>query len=335
MSAPGSIPVAVTGFGSVGRGLARILVDYPEIPIIITAAVDRSGYALDPSGLDPTGLLAAKWAGSLASHMNGRSGRFGMKALRESQAKVLIEASSTNFVDGEPGSTYARMALLAKVSVVLASKGPLVVHWDSLHELAETTGCMIGISATHGAPVPAVDFGRVALRGNRLRGIHALLNSTTGLILEAMENGASFEESVSTARGGGVAETDLSLDTEGWDAAAKCVILARSLFAARMTLEDVERKGIAQLTPREVREAADARTPIKLVADIGQRDGRVKASVWPQRLMPDDPLAGLRHGALGVVYDAAPVGPLFVAAYGKGGIPTAAAVIRDVLTIAG
>lgn len=324
--------VAMTGFGSVGQGLARILLEHRDLPLVMTAVADRGGFVLSADGLDPARLLDAKAThGTVARYEGGRKGVFGANDLRESAAEVLVEAASTNFSDGEPGWSYVRTALEEGLDVVLASKGPLVAHWDELHKLAREKDVKIAISATHGAPLPAIDFARVALKGSRLNRLHALLNSTSGLLLEEMEKGFSLEEAIARISSVGVAETNPRLDIEGWDAAAKCLIIGRALLGGDMGLRDVDRQGIEKLMPSDVQAAAEAGTPIKLVCEIWPGSNGAEARVRPERLAQDDPLCSLRKGALGIVYDAEPVGPMFVGAYGAGGIPTAAAVIRDVL----
>lgn len=325
--------VALSGFGSVGRGFASILVENPDLPIQITVVVDRGGYSLSADGLNPMELLGAKRAGSVARHPSGRAVPFDRAALEESGAKVLVEAASTSFLDGQPGWDYVQMALNTGLDVVLASKGPLVAHWDELYRLASENGSHVGISATHGAPLPVLDLVRFGMSGSRLKSVRALFNSTTGLLLEEMEKSRSLDEAVRVAVEAGVAETDPRLDVEGWDAAAKCVIVGRSLFGGGLQLEDVDRTGIENLTTSEVMEAAEAGTPIKLLCCIEPGHSGAVASVRPSRLASDDPLSTLRAGALGVVYDVEPMGSLFLAAYGAGGVPTAAAVIRDILNL--
>ncbi len=329
------IRVALIGFGSVGREFAGILRDYPELPLAITLAVDRGGFALDPHGLDPNTLIAAKALGSVARHESGTAANLDSPPIERSIADVMVEASSTNFATGEPGWSYVKAAIEAGLNVVLASKGPLVAHWDELFRLAEAKGVKVAFSASHGAPLPVIEMARAGFGGSRLLGIRALFNSTTGLILEAMERGASLDEGIVEARAGGVVETDPSLDVDGWDASAKCVIVARRVFGARLTLDEVDREGIRGLTTDQVQQAARQGTPIKLLCRIEPAGDRVRAFVSPAKLPAGDPLATLREGALGVVYDAEPVGPMFLAAYGKGGLATAAAVIRDIVAISG
>src|SRR5579872_2639617 len=325
--------VALTGFGSVGQSLAQILVEYPDLLLSIAMVADRGGVAVAPDGLDPAALLDAKREGSVARHPNGHAGQVTEDDIRDSGAEVLLELASTSYADGEPGWTYVQSALNMGLNVVLASKGPLVAHWDELFDLAARKNRSVRYSATHGAPLPAIDLARFGLSGSTLRGIRALLNSTTGLLLEQMETGKSLEEAVAMASAAGVAETNPSLDIEGWDAAAKCVILGRSLFGGRLALDEVERTGIEKLESREAAEAARHGTPIKLLCTIEPGLSGPRASVRPARLERADPLSTLRDGALGVVYDAEPIGPVFLAAYGAGGRPTAAAVIRDVLNL--
>ncbi|HZT97666.1 MAG TPA: hypothetical protein VFB34_12600 [Chloroflexota bacterium] len=336
MSSPiagGPIRVAMTGFGSVGRNLATILIERPDLPIVLTAAADRSGYAIDPSGLSPQALLDAKRSGGLAGHPLGREGSLTAAELQQSRSGVLVEAASTSFENGQPGWGYVEAAFEAGLDVVLASKGPLVAHWDELYRAASHHGCRVGISATHGAPLPAIDLVAFGMTGSRLSGLRALFNSTSGLLLERMEAGASLEQALQAVSEVGVAETNPRLDIEGWDAAAKCVIVGRSLFGGSLGLAEVDRQGIENLSGDEVRGAAQAGTPVKLVARIEPGPDGPLAAVRPERLQSDDPLASLRNGALGIVYEAEPVGPMFLAAYGSGGRSTAAAVIRDVLRL--
>lgn len=327
--------VAVTGFGSVGQALAQILVDHVELPIVIVAVVDRGGYALDKDGLSPEALLDAKSEGSVARHSSGHKAAFDAEALHASGADALLELSSTNYDDGEPGWGYVQAVLELGLDVVLASKGSLVAHWDELFEGAERAGSRVGFSATHGAPLPAVDMARYGLAGSQITAIRALFNSTTGLLLEQMETGKSLEESLVVASQAGSVETNPALDIEGWDAAAKCVIVGRSIFGGTLTLDGVSRVGIENLSGSEVREAAKNDTPIKLVSTILPGTDGPNASVKPVSLPAGDPLAGLRDGALGIVYEAEPIGAMFVAGYSTfgAGTTTAASVIRDLLTL--
>jgi homoserine dehydrogenase len=327
------VRIALVGFGNVGKGLVHILAKHPELPLMITGVADRGGAAIASKGLDPTSLLAAKQRGSVAEHAAGQRGLAGAAFLDAAHANVLVEAASTNFIDAEPGWSYVQAAMARRMDVVLASKGPLVLYWDELWAKADECGVQVRFAGTTGAPLPAIEVARSALLGSRLKRLHALLNATTGFIIETMEGGASLAEGIRSAQQAGVAETDPTLDIEGFDAAAKCVILANTLFGSSLKLEQVHRQGITALTTEEVQTAARAGTPIRLLADI-QRDGEtVRASVAPTPLPLGNPLATLRHGALGIVYDAEPVGPIFTAVYKVGGIPTAAAVLRDILSL--
>jgi homoserine dehydrogenase len=341
MTPESTTKVALTGFGSVGRALAEILIEQPGLPIAMTLVADRGGYVMNPDGLNPADVLAAKAQGSVSTHPQGTVDRIDRTVLSASQADVLLELASTNYDDGEPGWTYVQAAFDAGLNVVLASKGPLVAHWDELFAQAKVSGKSVGLSATHGAPVPVVDFARFGLAGSKIIRVRALFNSTTGLLLELMEKGNSLDQAIRIVSSAGVAETNPRLDIEGWDAAAKCVIVGRSLFGGNLSLDQVDRTGIENLTTAEVVDAAAAGTPIKLLCTLDPVAGGVRARVHPECIQPGDPLATLRHGNLGVVYDADPIGPQFVSsAEGwsgqpsvSGGRPTAAAVIRDVLLL--
>ena len=253
--------IALTGFGSVGASLAGILAGRPDLPMKLTLVGDRGGIAVSPDGLDPEELLAAKSSGSVANHKFGVGAPLTAERLEQSAATVLVEAASTNFEDGQPGWGFVQMAFQIGIDVVLASKGPLVRHWDRLHDLAREQGLRVGYSATHGAPLPVITMGRTGLAGSTISGLRALFNSTTGLLLEHMEQGLTLAEASAAVARDGVAETNPALDIEGWDAAAKCVIVARSLFGGNLELEDVARKGIEGLSTSEVPESGGGWDP--------------------------------------------------------------------------
>ena len=145
-----------------------------------------------------------------------------------------------------------------------------------------------------GAPI--FSLFRETLPAARVRRFRALLNSTTSVILEAMEAGNSFEEAVKTAQALGITETDPSNDVDGWDAAVKVCTLATVLMDVPLKLEEIERTGIRDLDTGAVQAARQAGRPFKLVSQAEYRDGRIMASVRPQQLAPDDPLATI-HGA--------------------------------------
>jgi homoserine dehydrogenase len=300
---------------------------------------DRRGAVVDPAGLDARELLRAKRErGSVAATAQEQVVTVGEEFLVSSKADLFIEASSTNFVDAEPGWTSIRSALGLGMDVVLASKGALVLYYSDLMELARSRGKTVSYSATIGAPLPILELTNRALVGTSVLGFEGVLNSTSNVILQAMIEGKSYDEGVHVAQELGIAETDPTLDVDGWDAAAKAAIVANAAFGSSLGINDVSREGIRGITPAEVRAAVEAGSTLKLVSTASRRDGVVVAAVRVEQRGPVDPLGRLRGSEMGAVIHTDPLGDFTATVENSGGvtggIATAYTVLRDVINLA-
>lgn len=336
------IRLALTGFGNVGQGVARLIRDDGNelervhgVRLVLTGVADRGGAAVLPGGLNPGALLETKAReGTVASGIGGQKGLRGEAFLDAASADVLLEGSSTNFVDAEPGWSYAAGALRRHMDVVLASKGALVLHFDDLMDEATRADRRVLFGGTIGAPLPILELADRALIGAGIRGIEGIVNATTNQILTTMATGAGYEEGVRAAQEAGVAETDPTLDVDGWDAAAKAVILARTLFGASLALDDVERTGIRDLTPQELGAAQESGETYKLIARVRRDGAAVLATVAPERRSLNDPLGRLTGTQMGVVFTTERLGAVSASVEDTGGVPTALTVLRDVVNLA-
>lgn len=336
------IRLALTGFGNVGRGVAEILrdnsnwyVDAYGLRLVLTGVADRGGAAVSPDGLQPSDLLAAKRGhGTVAASPGGRPGLAGDAFLDAAGAQLLLEGASTNFKDAEPGWSYARGALRRGMDVVLASKGALVLYFDQLMQEARKAGRVVRYSATIGAPLPILELADRALVGVHILELQGIVNATANQILTSMSEGATYEEGVRAAQEAGVAETDPTLDVDGWDAAAKVVILAHSLFGAPLRLEDVAREGIRGIDAAELENAGRTGQTYKLVARIARDENGVRAAVGPELRPLNDPLGRLRGQEMGVVFRTDRLGDVASTVEGTGGLSTALTVLRDVVNLA-
>lgn len=337
--------LAVTGFGNVGQGLASLLVkrgrEYEQrygLRLLLTGVTDRRGGTADPAGLDPDAVLRAKRVrGSIVGHERGVEGLAGAAFLDAAGADILIEAASTNFEDAEPGWSYIREAIDREMDVVLASKGSLALHWQELFDRARGAGRSVLFSATVGAPVPSLQMADRVLVGTTVHNFDGILNGTTHQILTSMSEGATYAEGVRRAQEMGIAETDPTLDVDGWDAAAKVAIVANVVFGSALGLRDVRREGIRGVTPDDLAAAHDAGDTIKLIASARREGDSVRLMVRPQRVPRDHPLGRLRRDAMGIVFATDPLGTMSVTcepAGHTGGIVTAMACLRDVFNLA-
>ena len=211
--------------------------------------------------------------------------------LREAQTDVLFEATSLNISHGEPAVDHLRAALEHGAHAITANKGPIVHAYAELQALAQRQNRRFLFESTVMDGIPIFSLFRENLPALRLQGFRGILNSTTNVILSAMEEGLSFDASLRKAQELGVAETDATHDLEGWDAAVKVAALVIVLMGEPVKLDAIRRQGIRGLTGEQVRAARAAGTPYKLVCEAKRGSRGIEARVAPERLPLTDALA--------------------------------------------
>lgn len=331
--------IALIGFGTVGQGLLAILRDKAESlrqqqfePRIVAVATRSRGTLYDPAGLDSGTLLSAIGQGSL-SHYPDQPGLArdwdALRLARESNADVLVEASPSNLQTGQPALDLCRAALENGKHVVLANKGPVAVAYDELRMLAAQHGKRLLLEATVMAGTPSLRLGMQALAGCTIREARGILNGTTNYILTQMESGLPYVEALAQAQQLGYAEADPTADVDGWDAAAKAIILAAALFNRRLTFDEMDVKGISQITAEDVAAAQAAGERWKLIAHITPEGG----SVQPVRIPTSHPLAGVSGATNAVTYTTDLLGDVTLVGAGAGGVQTGFGLLSDLLDI--
>lgn len=186
--------------------------------------------------------------------------------LDQSRAQVLVELTTLNPLTGEPAISHIRAAFGRKMHVVTANKGPNAHAYHDLQNEANQRGLRFRFESTVMDGAPVFNQFRNNIPGVTVLGFAGVLNSTSNLVIEAMERGGSFEDGLRYAREIGVAEADPSYDIEGWDSAAKTAVLANVLLDARATPQKVDREGIGSLTPDRIRRLALKNETVRLVS---------------------------------------------------------------------
>jgi homoserine dehydrogenase len=183
-----------------------------------------------------------------------------------------------------------------------------------------------------GAPV--FNLMRNNLPGCKLRGFTGVLNSTTNVVIQALENGRTLAEGIEEAQRIGVAEADASYDIEGWDAAAKAAALANVLMNAKLTPLDVDRRGIGKLTPEKLAELKKDRKTVRLIARARLVGGSVKLRVRAEVLDDTDILASVRGTSNLLVLDTDLMGKVGTVELSPGVEQTAYGIFSDLVDIA-
>jgi homoserine dehydrogenase len=236
----------------------------------------------------------------------------------------------------EPARTLILAALKAGKPVITANKELIANVGQELFEAAATAGVDLLFEAAVAGGIPLIRPLRESLAGENIRRVTGIVNGTTNFILTRMtEQGASYADALAEAQQLGYAERDPTADVEGFDAGAKAAILASIAFGARVVAGDVYREGISGITAADIAYAGRLGYVVKLLAVAERFDsGEVGVRVHPAMVPATHPLASVRDSFNAVFIEGQAVGELMLYGRGAGGMPTASAVIGDLIDAA-
>ena len=236
----------------------------------------------------------------------------------------------------EPARELITTALTSGKPVVTANKELLANVGVELLQAADEHGVDLLFEAAVAGGIPLVRALRESLRGEPIGRIMGIVNGTTNYILTKMtEQGAAYGEALAEAQDLGFAERDPTADVEGFDAGAKAAIMATIAFGAKVVAGDVYHEGISKLTAADIEVARRLGYVVKLLA-IAELDttGEIAVRVHPALVPVHHPLASVRESFNAVVVEGAAVGQLMFYGRGAGGMPTASAVLGDLIDAA-
>jgi homoserine dehydrogenase len=329
--------IILVGYGVVGKGVTTILArryaekvkDYGFNPKIVAIA-DIDGAVINPRGLSPEKLEVLKQTRPISSDPEfGHPEMSALDVIESVEAEVVVEVTPVNIKNGEPALSHITKAFKTGKHVVTTNKGPLALAMPALTELAEYNNVYLRFSGTVGGGTPMLEFAKRCLAGDKILAIRGILNGTTNYILTEMsQNRVTFQEALTNAQKLGYAEREPSMDIDGFDTACKVVILANWILNKKITLKDVDRTGIRDVSLQALDEASKRGNTIKLIGSI---DGNT-TSVKPMEIAKNNPLCV--SGVLNAItFSTEYAGEETLVGRGAGGIETASAVLRDLLDI--
>jgi homoserine dehydrogenase len=240
----------------------------------------------------------------------------------------------------EPARSLLLTALGTGKSVVTANKALLADDGATLHDAAAKAGVDLYYEAAVAGAIPLLRPLRESLAGDRITRVMGIVNGTTNFILSRMDaTGAGFDEALAEATALGYAEADPTADVDGYDAAAKAAILAGLAFHSRVTMSDVHREGIGEVSAADIASAKAIDCTVKLLAICERVQGadgveRVSVRTHPAMIPRAHPLAGVGDAFNAVFVEAEAAGSLMFYGRGAGGAPTASAVLGDLVAVA-
>ena len=235
----------------------------------------------------------------------------------------------------EPVRSLLLAAMKSGKSVVSANKALLAEDGATLHEAARNSGVDLYYEAAVAGAIPLLRPLRESLAGDAVHRVLGIVNGTTNYILDRMDtSGAGFADALDEAQSLGYAEPDPTADIEGFDAAAKAAILAGLAFHTEVTAADVYREGITGVTAADIASARALGRVVKLLAICERHAHGVSVRAHPAMIPRSHPLAGVGGAYNAVFVEAEAAGQLMFYGAGAGGVPTASAVLGDVVAVA-
>lgn len=338
-----TIPLAIAGFGNVGRAFFTMLGD---------KALDiekRYGLRFDVRLIAKSKGCYETGSGSLGLRNISRNGRpwtdgnpvwkAGLtipEALSGMEAGgSLIECTPSDLRTGQPGYDNILAAFENGWNAVTAGKGALVIGLKKLKEMAANKKLGFGLSGATAAALPTIDVAQVSIAGARIESIQGILNGTTNFLLTRMAEGLDYAESLREAQSKGIAEPDPSYDVNGWDTAAKILILANACLDTDYSLSDVLVKGIADIEPGFVQETRREGKSVKLMATASprRRGSGWRLEVMPSVIEPGHPLFHVDGTEKGITFYTDSMGSITVTGGRSNPRGAAAALLKDLINI--
>ncbi|NGZ96967.1 MAG: homoserine dehydrogenase [Nitrospira sp. WS110] len=314
------IGVGIVGFGTVGTGVAKILLNSAAL---ITRRVGVSIELVRVADLDITRERGVALApGVLTTDVK--------QVLTDPNVDIVIELIG--------GYDMAKRVMLDAIAagkhVVTANKALLALHGEEIFQAATSKGVELGFEASVGGGIPVIRALTEGLAGNRIESIYGIINGTSNYILSRMTHeGHSFQEVLQDAQRAGYAEADPTFDVAGTDSAHKLAILVCLAYGMPVNFKDVYTEGITNITPIDIAYAKQFGYTIKLLGIAKLMDGEIEARVHPTMLPSTSPIAQVEdvYNAIQLVGDA--VGDVVLYGRGAGSMPTGSAVVSDVIAI--
>lgn len=316
------IKIGLVGFGTVGCGVAKIILEDADAIAAKTGLRLELASVVDLDTTSPRPVELPK--GLFTSDIN--------KILNDDSISIGIE-----LIGGIDAAKQIQLSMLrAGKDVVTANKALLAKCGNELYEAAHKNNKCIAFEASCAGGIPIVSEIRTSLTANNINAIYGILNGTCNYILSNMtNNGLTFQDALKAAQEKGFAEADPTLDINGEDSAHKLVILASIAFGYEICMEDIYIDGIQNISINDIRNADEMGYILKLLA-IAERheNNKISLRVHPAFIHKGLSLASVDGSFNAISIFASAVGNIMLYGRGAGMMPTASAIVADVIDVA-
>lgn len=315
------IHVGILGVGTVGGGVWKVLNGNSElisqrlgVEVVVKKVLEKDIEKVRKAGI-PEEIVAGNVD----------------EVVEDQDIDIVVEVIGGTAIAGE----FIRKALRAGKSVVTANKDLLAQDGRELYEIAQEKGVDLLFEASVGGGIPIIRPLKECLAANRVEAIYGIVNGTTNYMLTKMSReGSNYGDVLAEAQEKGYAEADPTSDVEGYDAARKLAILASIAFNTRISFKDVYVEGITRITARDIMYAKELNYVVKLLAIGKEVEGQIEVRVHPTLIPQNHPLASVNDVFNAIFVSGDAVGDVMFYGRGAGELPTASAVVGDVIDAA-
>ena len=329
--------IGIIGFGGVGKAFINLLIDKENklkkngLNIKVKYIIKSDGGIYNKDGINLREVVEANYR---IKEFNFKKDIDIYTIIKNNDIDTLVELTSTNIETGEPGLTHIKLALENNINVVTGNKGPILLQYKLLKELANKNNVKLGIGCTTGGALPSINVGSIDIAGSDILSITGILNGTSNFILSQMyDEGIEYEVALNKAISYGIAEENHKLDVEGFDTASKILILAKVLMDANITLNDIQVEGIVNLKKKFILEEKSKGNKIKLVGKVYRDNNKIKAYVRPEIVNDKHPLYFVDNKNKGICYSTDTLGNISVIGGASGTVNAAASILRDIINL--
>lgn len=315
------INVGIIGFGTVGSGTVRILLENRDV------LKERLGFEINLKKIATRNVSKERGVkvseGVLTADVND--------VLNDPDIHIVAE-----LVGGiTPAKDFILQAISKGKHVVTANKALIATEGNEIFKAAQKAGVEVGFEASVAGGIPIIKVVREGLIANRIHAVYGIINGTSNYILTKMtEENVEFSDALKEAQQLGFAEADPTMDIEGIDSAHKLAIIAFLSYGISIPFEDISVEGISKITTQDIEFASEFGYKVKLLAIAKESDNEIELRVHPT-MLPKDYLIAKVEGAFNAIYvEGDATGATLYYGKGAGDMPTGSAVVSDIASIA-
>lgn len=286
-----NINLLLLGFGNVGKAYAKMLQNKKKDILnkfnyeikVVGITTGTSGNLINEKGIDLNKIMNFKEKNSkFDNSLKSFTKKSNIEIIKTLDYDVLIEMTPLNIETGQPAIKHIDLAFSRNKHVITANKGPIAWDFKRLNEKALKNNLIFLYETVVMDGTPIFNLVQDTLPMTKILSVNGILNSTTNYVLEQMEKGISQKNAIENGKKLGFVENDHLLDIKGFDAAAKLTSLANVLMNANITPDQIDRKGIEDISIEDVKKAKSNNKIYKLICNLKYENGKVKGTVKPK-----------------------------------------------------